>query len=507
MSKDEFETLGRPQQQKRSVADQQQQALPPEQQQRRRRATDAPDLEIEPRPESFDTVPTETFNWWLPALLGGSVGVLAMLAIGTRVFSPQQPVATTDPNLSTPTSPATVPEGELLLEQANLLATSGDLSGAVEIASSIPQSSQTYAQARQQITAWQGAIASAQEAELASAQAQAAEARQQQELAQAQAQAAEARRQQELAQEQARVAEARRQQEVAQAQAQIAEAQRQQELARTQAQTAQTEQQREAARAQIQAAEAQAAEAQRQQELAQARAAEAQAQAAEARRQQELAQAQAQAQAAEARRQQELAQAQAAEAQRQQELAQAQAQAAEAQRQQELARAQARQQSLGNPAESPAPTQAQQPATANSAADPFLSVNIPQASVPATAPVQVAAAPTTIPTTPGNSYGFRNVTVQAPTVAIELRDNVDEDGDFVTLRVNGKEYATNTRIWNSGKTIFVPLQLGQNIVEIVGVKDGQGGITLEANVAGVGNVNERPIPEGSTARFIINREQ
>ena len=91
-------------------------------------------------------------------------------------------------------------------------------------------------------------------------------------------------------------------------------------------------------------------------------------------------------------------------------------------------------------------------------------------------------------------------------MAIELRDNVDEDGDYVTLRVNGRVYANNQLILNRGTVIMVDLQPGANQVEIVGVKDGRGGITLEANIAGVGNVNRRPIPEGRTASFIINRE-
>ncbi|MEO0949257.1 MAG: hypothetical protein AAFY11_14165, partial [Cyanobacteria bacterium J06641_5] len=222
-----------------------------------------------------------------------------------------------------------------------------------------------------------------------------------------------------------------------------------------------------------------------------------------------------QAQAAEVRRQQEAAQAQAAEARRQQELAQAQT--AEVRRQQELARAQeaAQQQQatqrLGSSAPA-APAQVQQSAASSPTADPFLSSSIAARLAPPTtaAPTQIAAAPSTpsitVPSAE-NSYGFRNVTVSAPRVAISLRDNVDEDGDVVTLRVNGQEYATNLQIRNSGKVIFVPLNPGENLVEIVAVRDGQGGITLEAGVAGVGNINEDPIPEGRTASFVINYEE
>ena len=139
------------------------------------------------------------------------------------------------------------------------------------------------------------------------------------------------------------------------------------------------------------------------------------------------------------------------------------------------------------------------PATAS---DPYLNVNIPTAPVPQT----LAATPTASAPSTGNSYGFNNVVVSAPTVAIELRDNVDEDGDFVTLRVNGQDYASYQQIWNRGQVFMVPLQPGDNQVEILGDKDGTGGITLEVNVAGIGNINSRPIPEGSTASFVITRQ-
>ena len=87
------------------------------------------------------------------------------------------------------------------------------------------------------------------------------------------------------------------------------------------------------------------------------------------------------------------------------------------------------------------------------------------------------------------------------------KDNVDEDGDFVSLIVNGEVITQNEMIFNRGKVFMVDLQPGENQVEIQGLRDGGGGITLEVNVAGVGNVNNEPIPEGSTASFIINRQQ
>ncbi|MEO1465874.1 MAG: hypothetical protein AAFR89_06525, partial [Cyanobacteria bacterium J06633_1] len=99
-----------------------------------------------------------------------------------------------------------------------------------------------------------------------------------------------------------------------------------------------------------------------------------------------------------------------------------------------------------------------------------------------------------------------NLVATAPTVAIQLRDNVDEDGDYVSLIVNGEVYASNEMIYNHGQVIMVDLLPGENKIEIEGLRDGGGGITLEVNVAGVGNVNKTPIPEGSTASFIINRQ-
>ena len=145
-------------------------------------------------------------------------------------------------------------------------------------------------------------------------------------------------------------------------------------------------------------------------------------------------------------------------------------------------------------------SRAPQPLPAN---DPYLNVNIPQVQIKPIAPkVSLANIPSTI-----NNYGFRNVTVFAARVPMELIDYWAEDGDYVTLKVNGRVVASNQMIRNYGKVIMLDLKPGKNLVEIVGVKDGRGGITLEANVAGVGNVNNQPIPEGSTASFIINREE
>ncbi len=144
------------------------------------------------------------------------------------------------------------------------------------------------------------------------------------------------------------------------------------------------------------------------------------------------------------------------------------------------------------------------------AQDPYLNVKIPQVNVPQIQPKTIQSSRLAMNSGSyrfRNNYGFRNLTVNSPTIAIQLRDNVDEDGDYVSLIVNGKVYARNQLILNHGKVFMVDLQPGQNRVDIVGVKDGQGGITVEVNSAGIGNINNRPIPEGSTASFIINREK
>ena len=213
---------------------------------------------------------------------------------------------------------------------------------------------------------------------------------------------------------------------------------------------------------------------------------------------------------------QELAQQQARTQTLQNQLAQAQGQTTALQTQQQQLASQAQQQASTPAAPQQQPVQQVQPPaspqaqpqaqtgnqTPTTASDPYLNVDIAPPSTPQT----VAAVPTPVAPPTGNSYGFRNVVVGAPTVAIELRDNVDEDGDFVTLIVNGQVITNYQQIWNRGQVFMVPLQPGNNVVEIIGDKDGTGGITLEANVAGVGNVNSQPIPEGSRASFIITRQ-
>ena len=140
------------------------------------------------------------------------------------------------------------------------------------------------------------------------------------------------------------------------------------------------------------------------------------------------------------------------------------------------------------------------------AQDPYLNVKIDPVKVPQLQKRPVASI-AGFSGVSGSNYGFQNLTVYAPTVAIQLRDNVDEDGDYVSLIINGQVYTQNELIVNRGRVMMVDLQPGENRVDIIGVKDGEGGITLEVNVAGIGNINNRPIPEGSTASFIINRAE
>ena len=140
------------------------------------------------------------------------------------------------------------------------------------------------------------------------------------------------------------------------------------------------------------------------------------------------------------------------------------------------------------------------------AQDPYLNVKIDPVKVPQLQKRPVASI-AGFSGVSGSNYGFQNLTVYAPTVAIQLRDNVDEDGDYVSLIINGQVYTQNELIVNRGRVMMVDLQPGENRVDIIGIKDGEGGITLEVNVAGIGNINNRPIPEGSTASFIINRAE
>lgn len=102
-------------------------------------------------------------------------------------------------------------------------------------------------------------------------------------------------------------------------------------------------------------------------------------------------------------------------------------------------------------------------------------------------------------------YGFRDVEVREGQTYIVLRDNGAEDGDYVTVSVNGRVYATGVFLRNAGNSVHVPLKPGPNLVQIRGVRDGGGGVTLAADVSNQGNMTNTPFPEGATAMFYILR--
>ena len=410
---------------------------------------------------SLDTLPSRRNRWMLSGLIG--VGALALAAaFGVPRLLPEGDVSSDAPSPAATDNASsgaledaaiTDQQATMLLEQAKLLAQDGgaeDLVEAIAIAKSIPAETEAYATAHDQVSLWN------------------------QQLLEARAAVANtpvdpgATNAPQNAQQQAELAELQRQidQEVALA----SSARQQRQSAQTQISALQNQLTSQPGSASVQPAPVQPAP---NETLIAAR--------------QELAQQQSQTQAL------------------RNQLTQAQNQTTALQnQQQELSQPTVQPTQQAQPPTRPQPqTQTQ---TGNSTpanpSDPYLNVDI----APPPAPQTVAAVPTTSAPVRGNSHGFNNVVVGAQTVAIELRDNVDEDGDFVTLLVNGQVITNYQQIWNRGQVFMVPLQPGENVVEIIGDKDGTGGITLEVNVAGIGNVNSRPIDEGSTASFIITRQ-
>lgn len=86
-----------------------------------------------------------------------------------------------------------------------------------------------------------------------------------------------------------------------------------------------------------------------------------------------------------------------------------------------------------------------------------------------------------------------------------LRANGLEDGDYVTLLVYGRVYVSNMMLRNAGNSVAVDVNPGPNLVEIYGDHDGGGGVTLAADVSGIGNATNTPFPEKTTASFYIIR--
>ena len=102
-------------------------------------------------------------------------------------------------------------------------------------------------------------------------------------------------------------------------------------------------------------------------------------------------------------------------------------------------------------------------------------------------------------------YGLRDLEAHEQQVNVILWDNGAEDGDFVTVKVNGRVYANNFMLRNSATSIPVTVNAGANLVEINGIRDGGGGITLAADVSNQGNMTNTPFPVGATAMFYIVR--
>ena len=507
MKKDEFETIANSQQRPDKQSSQQfggtQEKLVTDQS---HQTANPPDRLLSGDSDSLDTVPLQQRSWLLPGILGAGIVAIAAIAVGTR-FLPQG--ETPSSNLASVTTPSPANSSEsnvppaassqekMLLAQAKLLADGGEakqLAQAIEIAQQIPKTASEYPQAQTLIATWSEQI-------LQQAKTQASQGDLSKAIAIAQSipvdTKAHPKAQQQITTWNQSLSNQRK---TIQPPAPVAtkalpeiDPQQQRELTRIRATEAQ--QQRELARLRD-------TEAQQQQKLAGVQTSNTSTQqnshslrGVDPQQQRELARLA----EAEAQQQRELARLRAAEAEQQQELARLEA--SEAQKQQELQR-------LRNEARLQTNQTQTQPPPSNpsnlSSDDPYLNINIPKVQPqPRTVspPAQIALSPVLT-----NSYGFRNITVKGAKVAIELRDNVDEDGDYVTLRVNGRIYANNQLILHRGTVIMVDLQPGANQVDIVGVKDGRGGITVEVNIAGVGNVNRRPIPEGRTASFIITRE-
>jgi len=85
-----------------------------------------------------------------------------------------------------------------------------------------------------------------------------------------------------------------------------------------------------------------------------------------------------------------------------------------------------------------------------------------------------------IPATASLSHGLKQEIVNgdAHFYHIYLYDSCDEDGDIVSVLINGTPFA-EVPITHQGTTISVPISSKQaNTIEILGVRDGTGGITV-----------------------------
>ncbi len=81
-------------------------------------------------------------------------------------------------------------------------------------------------------------------------------------------------------------------------------------------------------------------------------------------------------------------------------------------------------------------------------------------------------------------------------------DFAAEDGDFITVKVNGEVLATNIGILNKPLSYEIPIP---SVVEIVGIKDGVGGITYGVKFPGAvqNNAYFNAAPVGSSNVYTI----
>ena len=88
--------------------------------------------------------------------------------------------------------------------------------------------------------------------------------------------------------------------------------------------------------------------------------------------------------------------------------------------------------------------------------------------------------------------------------ALYFWDNCQEDGDVISLNVNGENYGS-IPLFHKQTPVFLKLKPGENLIIITGMKDGGGGITVgvsSQNSTGYGKV----LAPGESESFsIINQ--
>ena len=112
-----------------------------------------------------------------------------------------------------------------------------------------------------------------------------------------------------------------------------------------------------------------------------------------------------------------------------------------------------------------------------------------------------------------NSFGFQNLGTAVSPSVLYLSDNNANDGDILSIALNGQVVNQNIRITTPDAgpphAISMALKQGQNQVDILCVSDPGGGCTLQAEISnttagtGLTTINQDPIPEGEYASFIV----